>query len=133
MFQQVALACKRYDCSNAYVDMCISRSDLEDRSIQRVPLLPDLIAIDFINPDIEIERYCHRLQTWTHLNGKRLNKSWFGAQLIGSKLYTFGGEMKVAQLNTVCRTSISLKLLMEIFKPHFNYFIYNVSGLGCLY
>lgn len=132
MFQQVALACKQYDCSNAYVDMCISRSDLENRSNQRVPLLPDLIAIDFKNPGIEIERFCHRLQTWTSLNGKIFNESWFDAQLIGSKLYTFGGKMEVPQLNTVCRASMSLKLLLEIVEPHLFYFIHNLSGLGCL-
>lgn len=113
MFRQVALECKQFDCSNAYVDLCISRSDLENCPIERVPVLPDLIAVNFQTANIE--RFCHRLQTWTSLNGTQLDKFWFDAQLIGSKLYTFGEQTTTGKSWNVIKLFMYIKNLKAVF------------------
>lgn len=80
------------------------RSSMAERNTETrrlSPLYCDLIAIDFSEIDIQIERYSQKSNCWTNLDINIPNNiEHFGAEFVDNRLIIIGGS-RGGKLNTL--------------------------------
>lgn len=88
MISQVYLACHRFGCKQTFATLTKLRNGPNNVDVQRSSVLPvDLVAIN----SSEIYSFSQQMQTWRNVGSIDSGIGCFGAELIGSQLYMFGG------------------------------------------
>lgn len=102
LIPEASFVCEQFDCMTAMVDLCKLKNDPNNQKTVRTAPYPDLLALNYNDKEIQVEKFVQRSQQWSLLENIPINRRWFGAELIDTQLYIFGGEnVNGTELNTV--------------------------------
>lgn len=104
--------CKLMESPTTFDKLCYCKFWHENQckckqSPERYTPLSDFIAIKHSdvrqeNAGMLVQRYSQKTKRWIRLNTAPINRSWFGAELIGKELIIIGGKYRsYASVNTV--------------------------------